>query len=64
MMGSPEDELGHSSRESPQHLVTIKPFCMGKYSITQAQWKAVTNFEQVNQELDPNPSKFKALPVK
>ncbi|MEC4815119.1 MAG: formylglycine-generating enzyme family protein [Scytonema sp. PMC 1069.18] len=59
MMGSPEDEIGHSSRESPQHFVTIKPFCMGKYPITQAQWKAVANFKQVNQELDPDPSRFK-----
>ena len=58
MMGSPEDEIGHSELESPQHLVTINPFCMGKYPITQAQWKAVAGLPQVNKELRPNPSKF------
>src|SRR6266498_541520 len=27
--------------EQPQHLVTIKSFMMGKFLVTQAQWKAV-----------------------
>jgi formylglycine-generating enzyme required for sulfatase activity len=27
--------------EQPQHLVTIKSFMMGKFLITQAQWKAI-----------------------
>ncbi|MFM6908846.1 MAG: formylglycine-generating enzyme family protein, partial [Dolichospermum sp.] len=39
--------------------VTIKPFSMGKYPITQAQWQAVAALPQVNQELKPNPSRFK-----
>ncbi|MFM6071877.1 MAG: formylglycine-generating enzyme family protein, partial [Dolichospermum sp.] len=43
----------------PQHEVTIKPFSMGKYPITQAQWQAVAALPQVNQELKPNPSRFK-----
>jgi formylglycine-generating enzyme required for sulfatase activity len=59
MMGSPEDELGRSDNESPQHLVTIKPFFMGKYPITQAQWKAIAVLPQVDQQLDPDPSYFK-----
>ncbi|NMF66986.1 formylglycine-generating enzyme family protein [Brasilonema octagenarum UFV-E1] len=58
LMGSKEDELGHRESESPQHTVTIKPFCMGKYPVTQAQWKAVASFPQVNRELKPNPSHF------
>ncbi len=45
MMGSPEDEEGREflfeGSESPQHQVTIKPFYMGKYPITQAQWFAM-----------------------
>ncbi|MFM6472590.1 MAG: formylglycine-generating enzyme family protein, partial [Dolichospermum sp.] len=45
--------------ERPQHQVTIKPFCFGKYPITQAQWQAVAALPQVNQELKPNPSRFK-----
>ncbi len=59
MMGSPQTEEGHQEAESPQHQVTIRPFCMGKYPITQAQWKVVAAWPQVNQELDPDPSRFK-----
>ena len=38
---------------------------MGKYPVTQAQWRAVTSLPQVNRELDPDPSTFKgdSLPV-
>ncbi|MTJ19210.1 SUMF1/EgtB/PvdOfamily nonheme iron enzyme [Dolichospermum sp. UHCC 0299] len=60
LMGSPEDEPGGYDDESPQHEVTVQPFFMGKYPVTQAQWKAVaTNCPQVNRELEPNPSNFK-----
>ncbi len=59
MMGSPEDELEHRESESPQHLVNIKQFCIGKYPITQEQWKAVVALPQVQKELDPDPSHFK-----
>ncbi len=41
LMGSPDTEKGHISRESPQHWVTISPFLMGKYQVTQAQWQTV-----------------------
>ncbi|MEC4815163.1 MAG: formylglycine-generating enzyme family protein [Scytonema sp. PMC 1069.18] len=65
LMGSPESEEGRYESESPQHEVTIPPFFMGKYPVTQAQWRAVANLSQVNRELDPNPSRFKGdnLPV-
>lgn len=59
MMGSPKDEASRSSRESPQHQVTVPPFFMGKYPVTQAQWQAVAALSQVNRELNPNPSSFK-----
>ena len=40
-MGSPEDELGRYDDEK-QHRVTLtKVFLLGKYQVTQAQWKAV-----------------------
>jgi len=59
-MGSPEDELGRRDTEGPQHDVTIDyPFFMGKYPVTQAQWKAVAALDQVNRELAKNPSNFK-----
>ena len=62
MMGSPktkETEEGSRDNERPQHQVTIKAFCLGKYQVTQAQWKAVAAFPQVNRELKPDPSNFK-----
>ncbi|MEB3149288.1 MAG: formylglycine-generating enzyme family protein, partial [Sphaerospermopsis sp.] len=60
LMGSPEDEPGRDDDESPQHQVTVQPFFMGKYPVTQAQWKAVaTKCPQVNRKLKPNPSEFK-----
>lgn len=61
MMGSPEDELERDDSESPQHLVNIQQFCMGKYPVTQAQWKAVAALPQVNRELNPDPSNFKGV---
>jgi formylglycine-generating enzyme required for sulfatase activity len=59
MMGSPETEEDSNDYERPQHQVTIKAFCLGKYQVTQAQWKAVAAFPQVNRELKPDPSNFK-----
>ena len=56
-MGSQEE--GSSDRERPQNQVTIKPFCFGKYPVTQAQWPAVAALPPVNQELKPNRSRFK-----
>ena len=41
-MGSPKKERGRSGDEGPAHKVTINyDFYMGKYEVTQAQWKAV-----------------------
>jgi len=59
LMGSPETEAERSEYEGPQHQVTVPPFFMGKYPVTQAQWQAVAAFPQVNRELDPDPSEFK-----
>jgi formylglycine-generating enzyme required for sulfatase activity len=42
LMGSPESENDRRADEGPQHEVTItKPFYMGVYTVTQAQWKAI-----------------------
>ncbi|HEY9818331.1 MAG TPA: formylglycine-generating enzyme family protein, partial [Candidatus Obscuribacterales bacterium] len=57
LMGSPGGE--GSDRERPQHQVTVPPFFMGRYSITQAQWRAVAAMPKVKRDLKPNPSKFK-----
>jgi formylglycine-generating enzyme required for sulfatase activity len=58
-MGSPEGEKTNDS-ELPRHEVTIgKSFWMGKYPVTQAQWKTVAGLPKVNIDLDPDPSRFK-----
>ncbi|AUT03829.1 serine/threonine protein kinase [Nostoc sp. CENA543] len=59
IMGSPKNEPGRNDTESPQHPVNVKPFFMGKFPVTQAQWQAVTGFAKVNIDLNPNPSHFK-----
>nr|WP_238360760.1 formylglycine-generating enzyme family protein [Iningainema tapete] len=58
-MGAPRNEKGSSKHERPQHQVTVQPFFMGKYPITQVQWRAVAALPKVNLDLDPNPSRFK-----
>ncbi len=57
LMGSPDTEAGRYFDEGPQHQVTFrKPFYLGKFQVTQAQWQAV---------MGTNPSYFKGrnLPV-
>ncbi|MFM6470812.1 MAG: formylglycine-generating enzyme family protein, partial [Dolichospermum sp.] len=59
MMGSPENEEQSRGEEKPQHEVTIKPFLMSEYPITQAQWRAVAALEKVDIDLVSDPSCFK-----
>ncbi|MEA5568566.1 bifunctional serine/threonine-protein kinase/formylglycine-generating enzyme family protein [Anabaena sp. UHCC 0399] len=56
MMGSPNFE--GDADERPQHEVAIAPLFMGKYPITQAQWRSVAALPKINQPLNPYPSKF------
>jgi formylglycine-generating enzyme required for sulfatase activity len=58
-MGSPESEYDRWEDESPEHQVTIQPFFIGKYPITQAQWRVIANKPQIERELNPEPSSFK-----
>ncbi|MEN8220225.1 MAG: SUMF1/EgtB/PvdO family nonheme iron enzyme [Pseudomonadota bacterium] len=50
LVGSPETEKERRNTEGPQHKVTIEPFYMSKYPVTQAQWEAL---------MEDNPSRFK-----
>ena len=56
MMGSPPHEKDRGSDEEPHEVTIPKPFDLGKYEVTQAQWQAV---------MGSNPSEFKGknLPV-
>ncbi len=58
-MGAAKDEAGASSDEYPQHSVTIAPFYMGKFAITQVQWQAIATLPKINHDLNPAPSNFK-----
>jgi formylglycine-generating enzyme required for sulfatase activity len=59
LMGSPQNEAYRSDDEGPQHEVTIAPFYMSKYPITQAQWKTVAALPKINRDLEPDLSHFK-----
>ncbi|MCW9682742.1 SUMF1/EgtB/PvdO family nonheme iron enzyme [Dolichospermum planctonicum UHCC 0167] len=64
-MGSPENEKGRSQHKSLQHQVTVPPFFMGKYPVTQQQWRVVAALPKVKIDLKSDPSCFKGdnLPV-
>ena len=63
-MGSPQDEKDSYDDELPQHEVNVPTFFIGKYPITQAQWRAVASRTdlKVKQDLDLNPAYFKDRP--
>ncbi len=50
VMGSPDGESKRASNEGPQHRVNVKRFALGRYEVTQGQWRAV---------MGNNPSYFK-----
>jgi formylglycine-generating enzyme required for sulfatase activity len=61
LMGSPSTEFHHQNDETPQHIVEMSPFLIGRYPITQAQWKTVAFLPKIRIDLDPDPSYFKGI---
>jgi len=55
-MGSPVTEKERNIDEGPRHAVTVAPFSMGRYEVTQAEWTVL---------MGSNPSRFQGdrLPV-
>ncbi|MGA0173459.1 MAG: formylglycine-generating enzyme family protein [Phycisphaerales bacterium] len=53
VMGSPADEAGRGSGETPHDVTISKAFWIGQTEVTQAQWQAV---------MDSNPSEFAGNP--
>jgi len=49
IMGSPASEHGHRANEEPQRHVTVDSYYMGKYEVTQKEYREV---------MDKNPSRF------
>ncbi|MBD1886462.1 caspase, EACC1-associated type [Microcoleus vaginatus] len=56
-MGSPENQ--GIDNEKPQHSVTVPAFLMGKYPVTQAQWRSVAALPRMKIPLNPDPAYFK-----
>jgi len=62
-MGAPETEAESTERERPVHRVTLGEFLLGQTPITQAQWRAVAQWQRLDHEdgelwpksLDPEP---------
>ena len=74
MMGTEDEEIERLVKkydnnwlrsEKPRHKVTIPAFYMGKFQVTQAQWKAVAELPQIGIKLGFAPSSFTGdkLPV-
>jgi formylglycine-generating enzyme required for sulfatase activity len=62
LMGSLESEKDSFDRERPQHEVTVQPFFMGRFPVTQGQWRMVAGLPQVEREMKAEPSNFKGDP--
>lgn len=58
IMGSPREELPRDENEGPQRNVTVPQFLIGKYQVTQAQWKAVAALPKVDHDLEAAPARF------
>jgi formylglycine-generating enzyme required for sulfatase activity len=58
-MGSPATEAEREEVEGPQHRVQLQSFFLGQTPVTQAQWKEVASWPQVNLKLHSDPTYFK-----
>jgi formylglycine-generating enzyme required for sulfatase activity len=54
MMGS----SGKFEDVKSQHLVTVPDFILGRYPVTQSQWRAVASLPQIERSLKPFPSHY------
>jgi formylglycine-generating enzyme required for sulfatase activity len=45
--------------ETPQRAVAVPAFFIGRFEVTQAEWRAVAGMKMVKKELPPEPSRFK-----
>jgi formylglycine-generating enzyme required for sulfatase activity len=62
IMGSTDEEVEYAlqqvqfniyNTEKPHHQVTVPSFFIGKYPVTQQQWRAVAALPKVNRDLEP-----------
>ncbi|NET33818.1 MAG: SUMF1/EgtB/PvdO family nonheme iron enzyme [Cyanothece sp. SIO1E1] len=59
LMGSPDQEIGGVGAEKPQFIVDVKSFFLGRFTVTQEQWRLVAEYPEIKINLNPNPSFFK-----
>jgi formylglycine-generating enzyme required for sulfatase activity len=59
LMGTSKDELEREYNEIPQHLVKVSQCLIGRYAVTQTQWRMVAGYESEGRELNADPSAFK-----
>ena len=65
LMGSPVNEAERKEDEGPQREVSVSSFLMGRFEVTQQQWRLVAGWPKVGTELIASPSESKGdrLPV-
>ncbi len=63
MMGAPQDEPDSEDRERPQHLVKVPQFFMGRYPVTQAQWRVVAGYDAVDSDFLPVEEEYAASKI-
>lgn len=60
VMESLTTDTDRNEGESPQqHHVSLPAFFMSRFTVTQAQWRAVAQLPPVEESLDPDPANFK-----
>ena len=59
MMGSPVDEPQRRNSEGPPHRVAVSSFLLGRYPVTQTQWRVVADWPPVQRSLNPDLAYFK-----
>ena len=62
LMGSEKEEEysgRYDKNEMPQHKVNVPTFYLGKFEVTQAQWKFVAALPKVNIDIKAKPSVFR-----
>ncbi len=58
VMGTSYHEEGYANERPPQ-MVNVASFYLGKFPVTQRQWRAVAKLPQISTEINPDISHFK-----